>query len=122
MDKRIIPMNNMYQFETSDLKYNTDISTGMKLFMMPKTTAPLIFEKTSTSVLMGARSSLSNDLAFLSKVIVTASIDVVPKRIDMATIPANISKMLKELPDLKKNIIIPANGKIIPQLILGGLR
>jgi len=114
MDKRIIPMNNMYQFETSDLKYNTDISTGMKLFMMPETTAPLIFEKTSTSVLMGARSSLSNDLAFLSKVIVTASIDVVPKRIDMATIPANISTILKELPDLKKTSSSMQTEKLFP--------
>jgi len=122
IDKRTIPVNSKYQFNTADLKYNTDISTGIKLLIIPKSTAPLILENTSNSVLIGARSSLSNERALLSKVIVTASIEVVPKSIDIATIPANISSILKAVPDLKKNISIHAKGKIIPHLIFGGFK
>lgn len=122
IDKRIIPVNNKYQFDTADLKYSTDINTGMMLLIIPNSTAPLILENTSSSVLIGARSNLSNERALLSKVMVTASIEVVPKSIDIATIPANISSMLKAVPDLKKNISIHAKGKIIPQLIFGGFK
>lgn len=71
---------------------------------------------------MGASSSLSKDLPFLSKVIVTASMDVVPKRMDIAMIPGRISLISTSIFDLNKNISVQANGNIIPQLILGGLR
>lgn len=72
---------------------------------------------------MGARSNLSNDRLLLSKVIVTVSIDVVPKRIEMVTTPGRSARILSNpLPDLMKNIPVQAKGKMIPQLMLGGLR
>jgi hypothetical protein len=72
--------------------------------------------------LSGASKSLSKERDFLSKVIVTESIDVVPKRMHMATIPANTSMISKVFPALMNIISIQANGKIIPQLIFGGFR
>jgi hypothetical protein len=53
---------------------------------------------------------------------VTESIDVVPKRTDMATIPGNTSIISNALFVLRNIISIQAKGKIIPQLIFGGFK
>ena len=99
------------------------ITSGMTVLITPKRIAPVVLASISNSNDIGARSSLSNDRLLLSKVMVTDSIEVVPKRMEIATTPGKIDKMLSNpLPDLIKNMPVHAMGKIIPQLILGGLR
>jgi len=72
---------------------------------------------------MGARSKRSKDRPFFSNVIVTDSRLVVPNKTDMATTPGSNPIMLSSpCPDLMKNMPVHARGKIMPQLILGGLR
>jgi hypothetical protein len=72
---------------------------------------------------MGASSNRSKEWFFFSKVTVTDSKDVVPKRMDSPTTPGSTDKILSTpLPDLIKNIPVQAMGKMIPQLRLGGLR
>jgi hypothetical protein len=53
---------------------------------------------------------------------VTASIDVVPKRMERAMTPGNIWRRSTVLSDLIKNMRVQEIGKIIPQLMLGGFR
>jgi len=62
------------------------------------------------------------DRPFFSKVTVTDSMEVVPKRIDTVTTPGSRDRTFSMPPDLMKNIPVHANGKIKPQLTLGGLR
>lgn len=95
---------------------------GTKAFKIPKATAPLVLAIIKRLRSMGARSNLSKDLPFFSKVIVTASIDVVPKSIDIAIMPGKIERISTSVCDRRKNISIQAKGKIMPQLIFGGLR
>jgi hypothetical protein len=72
---------------------------------------------------IGARRRRSKDRFFFSNVTVTESMEVVPKRIEMATRPGRREGMLSSpLPDLMKNIPVHARGKMIPQLTLGGFR
>jgi len=99
------------------------IMIGTKAFAIPNKIAPDVFASISNSRDTGASSNLSNDLCLLSKVIVTASIDVVPNRIEIVITPGSSAVTLSmPLPDLMKNIPVQARGKIIPQLILGGFR
>ena len=102
---------------------NTAIITGTKALVIPNNIAPDVFANMRSSSDMGARSNLSNDRFFFSKVTVTASMDVVPNRIDMATTPGSTAMRSSILlPDLIKNIAVHANGKKSPQLMFGGLR
>lgn len=102
---------------------NAAIIMGTKALTIPKKIAPEVLASIRSSREMGDRSNLSNDRLLLSKVIVTVSIDVVPKRIEMVTTPGRSARTLSNpLPDLMKNIPVQAKGKIIPQLTLGGLR
>jgi hypothetical protein len=56
-------------------------------------------------------------------VTVTASIEVVPNRTEIATTPGRRVRTLSNpLPDFMKNIPVQARGKIKPQLMLGGFR
>jgi hypothetical protein len=72
---------------------------------------------------IGARRSRSKDRFFFSKVIVTASIEVVPKRTEIAITPGSMAGILsRPLPDFMKNMLVHAMGNINPQLIFGGLR
>lgn len=96
--------------------------TGINALMTPNTMAPVVFASISRFKLIGASKSLSNDLLFLSKVMVTASIDVLPKRTDRAMTPGSISRTFTPPSDRTKNIRVQARGKIIPQLIFGGLK
>jgi hypothetical protein len=99
------------------------IIRGTSVFSIPKIIAPVVLASISNSNDIGARSNLSNDRLRLSKVMVTESIEVVPKRMEIVTTPGRTDKMLSQpLPDLMKNMPVHARGKIIPQLILGGLR
>ena len=103
------------------LKYNTEIKTGKILLNRPNNTAPVSFDMINSSNDIGASRSLSKERDFFSNVMVTASIEVVPKRTDIPIIPGKISLISKDL--VLKNIIkIQAKGKMIPQLMLGGLR
>ena len=96
---------------------------GTKALAIPKRIAPVVLASISNSKEIGARSKRSKERLRLSKVMVTESIEVVPKRIEMVTTPGRMVKMLSSpLPDLIKNMPVHAKGKIIPQLILGGLR
>jgi hypothetical protein len=54
---------------------------------------------------------------------VTASMEVVPKSTEIVATPGSSVKILSSpLPDLIKNIPVHASGKIMPQLMFGGLR
>ena len=124
MDNRNIPIINTSQLATIALKYKTENNMGIMLLKIPKRIAPVIFANTNNSVFNGAINKRSNERDLRSKVMVTEreSIDVVPKRIDMATIPGNTLLISKVLPDFTNIISIHANGNIMPQLILGGFR
>ena len=72
---------------------------------------------------MGAKRSLSKERFFFSKVMVTASMEVVPKSMEIATTPGRmVDTVPRPVPDLMKNIPVHARGKMIPQLMLGGFR
>ena len=95
---------------------------GKRLLKIPNKIAPVVFARMNNSIEIGAIKSLSNDRDFLSKVMVTASIDVVPKIIDRAIIPGKDAAIFK-VPFVLRNIIsIQAKGKSIPQLMLGGFK
>ena len=102
---------------------NAAIIIGTKALTTPKTIAPEVLASIRSSRDMGARSSLSNDRLRFSNVMVTASIEVVPKRMEIVITPGKRDKMLSSpLLDLMKNIPVQARGKIMPQLMFGGLR
>jgi len=122
IDRRKILTTNKNQFSTGALKYKTEINIGVILFKTPKKIALVIFAMIISSILIGASNNLSNARDFLSNVIVTASIEVVPKRILIATIPGKTSSILKPFPVLINSISIHAKGKIIPQLMFGGFK
>jgi hypothetical protein len=71
---------------------------------------------------MGASNNLSKDRFFLSKVMVTASIEVVPNKTDKAMTPGRIPLMSTAPPERIKNISVHETGKTIPQLMLGGFK
>jgi hypothetical protein len=102
---------------------NAAITTGTKELTIPKMIAPDVLASMRSSSEIGASRSLSKERPLLSKVIVTASIEVVPNSIEIVMTPGRRVKTLsKPLPDLIKNIPVHARGNIIPQLMLGGLR
>jgi hypothetical protein len=95
---------------------------GTKELMIPKIMAPDVFANIRRFKLTGARSNLSNAFSFLSNVMVTANIEVVPNNMDSDMTPGRISLISTGTEDLIKNISVHAIGNIIPQLIFGGLR
>ena len=102
---------------------NEPIIIGTNALTIPNRIAPEVLAIISNSNEIGARSNLSNERLLLSNVIVTASIEVVPNRTEMVITPgSSVSTLSSPLPDLMKNIPVQASGKIIPQLMLGGLR
>ena len=102
---------------------NAAIIIGTKAFTTPKTIAPEVLASIRSSRDMGAKSSLSNDRLRFSNVMVTASIEVVPKRMEIVITPGRSVRTLSNpLPDLMKNMPVHARGKMIPQEMLGGLR
>jgi len=102
---------------------NIAMMTGTKALATPKRIAPLVLASISSSNGIGASSSRSKERFFFSKVTVTASMEVVPKRMETATTPGSKVWMLsRPLPDRMKNMPVQARGKRIPQLTFGGLR
>jgi hypothetical protein len=102
---------------------NAAITTGTKALTTPKRIAPEVFASIRSSSEIGAKSNLSKERLRFSNVMVTASMEVVPKRIDMVITPGRSVEILSNpLPDLMKNMAVQARGKISPQLMLGGLR
>jgi hypothetical protein len=102
---------------------NAAITIGTKALAIPKRIAPEVLASMRSSREMGARSNLSNDRLRFSNVMVTASMDVVPKSIEMVITPGRSVRILSSpLPDLMKNMPVHARGNIMPQLMLGGLR
>jgi len=102
---------------------NAAITMGTKALTTPKKIAPEVLASIRSSSEIGAKSNLSNDRLRFSNVMVTASIEVVPKRTEIVTTPGSNARMLSSpLPDLMKNIPVHARGNIMPQLMLGGLR
>jgi len=96
--------------------------TGTNPLKIPKTIAPVVFASISRLRSMGAIKSLSKERLLLSKVIVTASMEVVPNKTERHMTPGSSPKTSSALPDFKKTISVQATGKIMPQLIFGGLR
>jgi hypothetical protein len=72
------PINVVNQLMPDKSTMNEANTTGIKALIIPKKMAPVVFASIKRFKLIGASNSLSNDLLFLSNVIVTASIDVVP--------------------------------------------
>src|SRR5690554_2892810 len=95
-------------------------STGTKALIIPKTIAPVVLANINRFRLIGASNSRSKDRFFLSKVIVTASIEVVPNKIDKAMTPGRIPRTSTSPADRIKNISVHDMGKTMPQLMLGG--
>lgn len=95
--------------------------TGTKALKIPNRIVPAILAKTIRFMLIGANKRRSKDLPLRSKVIVTANIDVVPNKILIAIKPGKSSKIFS--PGERISCIkVQERGKMIPQLILGGLR
>jgi hypothetical protein len=84
--------------------------------------APLVLASIKRFKSIGAKRSLSKERLLLSKVIVTASIEVVPKRMDRLITPGSRSRTFTAVGDLKKNMSVQATGKTSPQLMFGGFR
>ena len=91
------PANVNSQFIPGKSIINDANNTGIKAFIIPIIIAPVVLASIKRFKLMGASSNLSNDLLLLSKVMVTASIDVVPKRTDNAITPGRIPRMSTSL-------------------------
>lgn len=115
-----IKVDNQFIPERSTI--NEANNTGMKALIIPKRMAPVVLASISKFKLMGASNNLSNDRLFLSKVIVTASMDVVPKSTDNAITPGNIPRISTSLLERIKNIRVQEMGKIMPQLMFGGFK
>ncbi len=97
-------------------------TTGTKALIIPNRMAPSILAATNVLRLIGANNNLSKDLLLFSKVIVTASIDVVPNNILMAIKPGSNS-ITSIFPDERISCIkVQERGKIMPQLMFGGFR
>ena len=96
--------------------------TGINALMIPKRIAPVVFANISKFRLTGASKRRSNERLFLSKVIVTESMEVVPNKMDSAITPGSMPLMSTALSDLTKNMSVHDNGKIMPQLMFGGFR
>jgi hypothetical protein len=97
-------------------------ATGTKAFTIPKIIAPDNLAKTSVLILIGARSNLSKERDLFSKVIVTASIEVVPNRMLIAIKPGSNS-IISTFPGERTSCIsVQDSGKIMPQLIFGGFK
>ena len=102
---------------------NEAIRIGISALTIPKSMAPLVLASIKRSKEIGASSKRSKELFFFSKVTVTASMEVVPKRIEIAIKPGSKAGMLSNpLPERIRNIPVQAKGKMMPQLILGGFR
>jgi len=90
---------------------------------MPKRMAPKAFANIISSSGIGDKRILSRVLLFFSKVMVTESMEVVPKSMDKLITPGRMDKRsVTVVPVLMKNMPVHAKGKIIPQLILGGFK
>src|SRR5690554_4954882 len=96
--------------------------TGTKALTIPKMMAPVVLASINRLRLIGASKSRSKDRFLLSKVMVTASIEVVPNSMDKAMTPGRISRISTSPADRIKNIRVHETGKIMPQLMLGGFR
>jgi len=85
--------------------------------------APEVFANMISPRGIGDKRILSKVLLLFSKVIVTESIDVVPKSIDKLITPGRIDITSIILPPvLIKNMPAHAKGNMIPQLMFGGFR
>lgn len=90
---------------------------------MPNRMAPEVFANIISPSGIGDTNNLSKVLLFFSKVMVTESMEVVPKSIDKLITPGRIDITSIILPPvLIKNMPAHAKGNMIPQLMFGGFR
>src|SRR5690554_1122502 len=120
INKILIRAGNQLIPETSVKK--TASNRGTRALKIPNTIAPAVLANIRIFKSIGAKSRRSKEACFFSKVIVTASMEVVPKRIDKETKPGRTSRILSGSPLLRKNIRAQATGNTKPQLILGGFK
>lgn len=111
-------------FQLIPIKFvkNAAKTTGTKALIIPNNIAPNILATTNMFILIGANNNLSNERPLRSKVIVTASIEVVPNNTLMAIKPGSNSKIPTSPWERISCINVQESGKIIPQLILGGFK
>jgi len=123
MEIKIIAAIKIWNGVLNRFTKNTAAIKGTKAFAVPKSIAPEVFANIIRLKGVGESNTLSKVLLFFSNVMVTESMDVVPKRIEMAIIPGNMDSTSVLLPPVMiKNMPAHAKGKIIPQLMFGGLR
>lgn len=101
---------------------STAKNRGTRALKTPKIMAPLVLANIKVFKSIGANKSRLKEACFFSKVIVTASIEVVPKRIDKDIKPGKKPGISTGASVLKKNIKVQEIGKSSPQLILGGFK
>jgi hypothetical protein len=102
---------------------NNAIIIGTNALRIPKKIAPPVLASIRRLSGIGANNKRSKERFFFSNVTVTASMEVVPKRMEMHTTPGrSVSMSSRPCPDFMNNIAVHANGNIRPQLIFGGLR
>ena len=102
---------------------NEAMTTGTKALTAPNRMAPLVLASISSQKGTGASSSRSKLRFFFSKVMVTASMEVVPNSTDTATTPGSTSGMApRPEPVRMKNMAVQASGKMSPQLMFGPFR
>ena len=100
-------------------------STGTKALNSPNNIAPESLAATIVLREIGASRSRSKERPFLSKVMVTANIEVVPNNTLMAIRPGSnvrISDIFIPPEELINCISVQDSGKMIPQLMFGGFR
>ena len=119
---RKTPPNTISQLMPDRSVMNRAKITGTNPLKMPKTMAPVVLASIRRLRSIGAIRSLSKDRLFLSKVMVTESMEVVPKSTDRHMTPGRRPRISSDVPDFRKNISVQATGKIIPQLMFGGFR
>ncbi len=119
---RKTPPNTISQLMPDRSVMNRAKITGTNPLNMPETMAPVVLASIRRLRSMGAIRSLSKDRLFLSKVMVTESMEVVPKSTDRHMTPGRRPRISNDVPDFRKNISVQATGKIIPQLMFGGFR
>src|SRR4030043_629310 len=88
--------------------------TGTNALNRPKGMAPLVLASIKKFRSRGAKRSLSKERLLFSKVMGTASTEVVPKRMDRLITPGRRSRTFTAVWDLKKNISVQATGKTNP--------
>ncbi len=99
---RITLNNTVIQFTPDKSIMNEAKIAGISAFKVPKNIAPVVLANIKRFKLMGASNNLSKERLLRSKVMVTASIEVVPNSTDKDMTPGRISLISTALFDFRR--------------------